>query len=72
MLRALVIFFVAMGVLEVVAVAIGKANLMGGLVIICLALFFAGTLHALAGIQQDVRALLAHARGSTDGTPVAR
>lgn len=30
MLRAPVIFFMAMGVLEAVAIAIGKANLAGG------------------------------------------
>jgi hypothetical protein len=66
MLRALVILFVAMAALEIAAVALGKANLMGGLVIIGLALFFAGTLHALDGIQRDVRGLLAHLRGSAE------
>ncbi len=66
MLRALVIFFVAMGALEVVAVAIGKANIMGGLVVIGLAAFFAGALHALDGIGRDVRGLVAHLRQSAD------
>jgi hypothetical protein len=66
MLRALVIFFIAMGVLEVVAIAIGKTNLMGGLVVICLAVFFAGVLHGLGGLQKDIRVLLAYLRESTD------
>jgi hypothetical protein len=66
MLRVLVILFVALAALEIVAVALGKANVMGGLVIIGLALFFAGALHALGGIQQDVRALLAHLRGRAE------
>ena len=66
MLRALVILFLAMAVLEAVAIATGKANLMGGLVVICLALFFAGALYALGGIQKDVRGLLTHLHESTD------
>jgi len=65
MLRALAIFFVAMGVLEAVAIAMGKAELMGGLVVICLAVFFAGVLHGLGAIQKDIRMLLTHLHETT-------
>jgi hypothetical protein len=64
MLRALVIFFVAMGLLEAVAIAIGKTNLMGGLVVVCLAVFFAGVLYGLDGLQRDLRVLSALLRES--------
>ncbi len=66
MLRALVFFFIAMGALEALAIATGKTNLMGGLAVISLAVFFAGVLHGLGGLQADIRALLAHLRESTD------
>ncbi len=65
MLRSLVIFFIALGVLEAVAIALGKLNLLAGLGAICLAVFFAGVLHGLGGLQNDIRALLAHLRAQS-------
>ena len=62
MLRVLVIFFIALGVLEAVGIAVGKLNLLAGLGAICLAVFFAGVLHGLGGLQKDIRALLAYLR----------
>jgi hypothetical protein len=58
MLRALVVFFLAVGAFEVVATALGKLSLVAGLGAICLAVFFAGVLHGMRAMQQDLRALL--------------
>ncbi len=65
MLRVLVILFIA---LAMVAIAIGKVNMMVGLVVVGLLVLFAGILYRLGRLHKDVRGSEAPPREATGGS----